>query len=417
MGKKSGPKAPAAPDPMKVAEAQSLQNKNAAVAQANLNRIDQYTPEGSLTYEQIGTNADGTPRYKQTQQYSPEQQVLYDQQNNIAQQLGGFAEDSLGRVQETTGKDFNFNGSTAMRTSASGGELQNGLDYSGVSAMPTGDSFDATSKAAADAVYKQAASRLDPQYAQEEAKMRARLAASGITENSQAYTREMDNFGRRRTDAYDQANYSSIGAGLAAQNQGWQQALAARQQGVGEINTQGAFHNEAQGQRFNQDAQNVDINNTARSNQNSEASYLRDLPLNDIAKMLGTGGGAQGPEFNPVSQVGVAAPDYQGLVQNNYNAAMEKYKSDQANRGGMLGSIFGAAGSLGAAAIMSDRRLKTNVHRISTLANGLATYVYNYIGHKAIQFGVMAQEALGVVPEAVGVADNGYMYVDYRKVW
>jgi hypothetical protein len=63
MGKKSGPAAPAAPDPVATAQAQGQYNKDAAITQANLNRIDQYTPQGSITYSQIGTNSDGTPKY------------------------------------------------------------------------------------------------------------------------------------------------------------------------------------------------------------------------------------------------------------------------------------------------------------------------------------------------------------------
>lgn len=384
MGK-STPQAPKAPDPVATANAQAAANSQAAITQANLNRIDQVTPQGSITYNQIGTNSDGTPRYQQVQSYSPQQQALYDQQNQIAQSLGGLAQNNVQRVQQAQNSPLSFDSMTALQSSVPGATYNPG-------------NFNATVQRAEDAAYGKAASRLDPQFAQQESDMRARLAASGISENSDAYRREVDNFSRNRNDAYDVARNSAFGAGLAAQDQGYQQGLSTA------------------GFNFNSGAANATLNNQVRQQQIDEASYLRNLPLNDIAALLGTGGGVQNPNFSNFAQVGVAAPDYQGAVYANYNAANAQYQQAQNARGQGLGSIFGLAGTLGAAAI-SDMRFKLNIRRIGTLANGLATYVYNYVGSKAQQFGVMAQEALNIVPEAVGVTRDGVLYVDYRKVW
>jgi hypothetical protein len=80
------------------------------------------------------------------------------------------------------------------------------------------------------------------------------------------------------------------------------------------------FNNQAGAQEFNQGVTNANLNNAGRQQQIQEATYLRNLPLNDIAALLGTGGGVQGPQFSSVSQVGVAAPDYMGQVNNTYNA-------------------------------------------------------------------------------------------------
>ena len=456
MGK-STPKAPAAPDPVATANAQAAANTQAAITQANLNRIDQVTPEGSIKYTQVGTNSDGTPKYQQTQTYSPEQQALYNQQNQIAQSLGGLAQQNIGRVQDAQSKPWSTAGMTPLQSSATTGQLQFGtanpqaqtnvapaggiqtsfgtggpltsnvqpgqvqgsLNFSGTPAI--NDNFNATSKAAADAAYSQAASRLDPQFAQQESDYRARLANSGITENSDAYRREMDNFGRQKADAYNQASYSAIAAGLAAQNQGYNQSLSTRQQGVAETTAQGqfannaqnqqfqqgqqnatlnnaaqgqqfgqnqsaaqfgnqaqdqqyqqnlasgTFYNQGQNQNFNQSQQNAALNNTAqnqqfnqslanaqlnngvRQQQIQEAAYDRNLALNDIAALLGTGGGVQGPQFQQFAQVGVAAPDYQGAVYQNYNAANQQYQTAMQNRSAGLGGLFGLAGSLGSA--------------------------------------------------------------------
>jgi hypothetical protein len=214
--------------------------------------------------------------------------------------------------------------------------------------------------------------------------------------------------GQFANQAQDQRFAQNLGTaefGNNAQNQRFQQ----NQQNM-------AAYNTAQNQQFNQRLTNANLQNAGRQQQIEEATYLRNLPINEIAALLGTGGTVQNPQFGNVSQVGVAAPDYQGAVYNNYNAAMQQYQAKMANRSSGLGSIFGLAGSLGAAAI-SDRRLKHNIVEVGKLASGLATYVFSYIGDSVRHFGVMAQDVVRIRPEAVVVAPNGYMAVDYGKVW
>jgi len=66
------------PDPAKTAAAQSKMNIDTATAQQNLNMVDQTNPFGSTTYQQIGTNADGTPKYQQTTSLNPGLQNAVD---------------------------------------------------------------------------------------------------------------------------------------------------------------------------------------------------------------------------------------------------------------------------------------------------------------------------------------------------
>lgn len=556
MSKKDGPTAPAAPDPAATAAAQEKTNIASATAQANLNRINQVTPQGSLTYSQNGTNADGTPQYTQTQTLSADEQAKYDQNNQIAKALGGLATNNIGRVADAQAKPFTYDGMTALRTSvgdgnprtlqdgpgagnyqdgpgagtfkdgpgvgaiqnnaqagqirsATGGEMgpvQSSLNYSGLTALPGTNDFSADQRRAADSVYSQVASRLDPQWSQSDSDLKSSLAAQGISENSDAYRRAIDNQGRSKNDAYNQAGWSAQAAGSAEQSRLFGLAMSARQQGQNETDTQGTFantaeqqayaqkmgildqqntaqaqdfgqhlsnvqlnnaaealkfdqgaaqtatHNQNEAQRvaeeaaqvatrnqneqqriaeaaaqtathntnqnttFNQDSADATFNNQARQQQITEAAYLRNLPINDIASLLGTGGGVATPDFNPVAQVGVAAPDYMGLVNSNFTAANEKYKADQAARSQGLGSVFGMAGTA-AGAFLSDRRFKENIRRIGTLPNGLATYAFNYIGNALQQFGVMAQEVLSVIPDAVLRDADGTLFVDYGKVY
>lgn len=450
MGKKSGPKAPPPPDPYKTADAQGEVNKETAIAQANLNRVNQVTPQGTLTYNQIGTNPDGTPQYEQVMQYSPEQQALYEQQNQVAQALGGLAQDNIGRVADAQQDPFSFDGMTEARNvNFNPNTIQTDVGYTpqfqgqiadaGDVVRSAGGDFNETSSAASDAVYNQLASRLDPQYQELEQRMRDRLINSGISENSEAFNREMDRFARQRTDAYSTAANQSILTGLQAQNQGFNQSLNnarlnndAQAQIFGQNAAQltaanaaesdqfqsalqsAAFNNQGQQQRFSTDMAGANFNNNLRQREIEEASYLRNLPLNDIAALLGTGGGVQAPTFGPVSQVGMNAPDLMGAVYNSNQIAQNQWMQQQQNRSAGLGSLFGLAGS--AAMAFSDVRLKENIKRVGELANGLSTYVFNYIGDTKRQFGVMAQEALNVKPEAVSEVD-GYLVVDYGKVY
>jgi hypothetical protein len=132
---------------------------------------------------------------------------------------------------------------------------------------------------------------------------------------------------------------------------------------------------------------------------------------------MGTAGQAQAPNFADYNATNVANTDYSGLVQNQYNNQNAIYQQQLASRNAGLGSIFGLAGSLGGAAIMSDRRVKENIKAIGKLANGLTTYVFSYLGSAKRRFGVMADEVIKVIPEAIIVRPDGYMMVDYRKVW
>lgn len=87
-----------------------------------------------------------------------------------------------------------------------------------------------------------------------------------------------------------------------------------------------------------------------------------------------------------------------------------------------LGAQYGAtAGNAGTAMtpglgnIFSDIRLKKNIQRIGTRSDGLGVYEFEYTWGGGRQIGLMAQEVLGIYPDAVGQS-GGYFTVDYSKV-
>ena len=93
-------------------------------------------------------------------------------------------------------------------------------------------------------------------------------------------------------------------------------------------------------------------------------------------------------------------------------------------RGGTpgFGNILGGGGGGGGGmdipmegSQFSDRRLKTNIHRISTRPDGLGVYEFEYIWGGGKHIGLMAQEVLGIYPDAVGSV-GGYYTVEYSRV-
>jgi hypothetical protein len=86
--------------------------------------------------------------------------------------------------------------------------------------------------------------------------------------------------------------------------------------------------------------------------------------------------------------------------------------------GAQYGATAGRAGTAmtpGLQNIFSDIRLKKNIQRIGTRSDGLGVYEFEYTWGGGRQIGLMAQEVLGIYPDAVGQS-GGYLTVDYSKV-
>ena len=64
----------------------------------------------------------------------------------------------------------------------------------------------------------------------------------------------------------------------------------------------------------------------------------------------------------------------------------------------------------------SDRRLKTDIAQIAMLRPGIPLYRFRYISRDEVHVGVMAQDVLPVVPEAVTTDASGFMRVDYQRL-
>ena len=116
-------------------------------------------------------------------------------------------------------------------------------------------------------------------------------------------------------------------------------------------------------------------------------------------------------QANTLRQQGIGQ-QIQGLgsIVNSQTAA---YNASQ-NQSDPMASILGTGLGLVASKIpWSDIRLKENIKRIGTYENGLPKYEFSYKGCPQRYRGVMAQDVLEVMPDAVVANGEGYMAVRY----
>ena len=189
----SAPSLPPAPDPKETAAAQTQMNKETAITQYGLNATNQVTPDGSLTYRQIGTWPDGTPRYEATQALSGANQAIYDTNKQTQQNLA-----NIGATQ-----------------SAKIGQILN-------------TPFSADNNAIEGRLWELGRARLDPLQAQQEEALRTRLANSGIAPGSAAWEAEMRSFNRGRNDQNNQLL-------LTGRQQAYNELLTERNQPLNEV--------------------------------------------------------------------------------------------------------------------------------------------------------------------------------------
>jgi len=183
--------APQAPDPVATAASQTASNRETAIAQANLNMVDQVGPGGSVKYSQIGTNSDGTPKYQQTTAYDPKTEGIYNAGIGTQQNLASLAQQKSGEL---------------------GGLLANPINFDQQKQYLEG----LTSGA------------LDKSWANQQSSLDQKLSNQGIKLGSSAYDRAQNQFGVTKSDAYNSANVNNYNTALQSQ-------MALRQAPIQEI--------------------------------------------------------------------------------------------------------------------------------------------------------------------------------------
>ena len=175
-----------------------------------------------------------------------------------------------------------------------------------------------------------------------------------------------------------------------------------------------------QSQGFNQAQSQANFQNAQRQAALQEQLALRQLPLNEVAAIMG-GAQVQLPQFQAYQGADVAAaPVFAGtqaagnFAQQNYGNQVSAYNAKMGMYGQLGGAVGAAAGGpagLSGFFTGSDRRLKSNIVRVATHPLGIGVYEYDIAGKR--QRGVMADEVEKVMPEAVVTRSDGIKMVNY----
>jgi hypothetical protein len=444
VAKKGNSSTPPPPDPVVTAKAQSDANIATAQEQQRLNMIGTVGPQGSTGYRVDDSQPGG---YVQYTNLSPQEQASYDLSKQAENAALGVAGQQIGRVGEALDRRLDLSTLPGMQTGVGaqqmqtafnmGGPLQYGFDPGQQVQGQVGGDLEAARRNAEQAVYSQATSRLDPRFSRQEQSLDVKLANQGLSENSAAAQNARDAFGRERTDAYNQAAYSSIAAGeQAAQGQFGRQlgqgqfanqaAGQMYQQNMGQaaFNNQTAgqdygqnlgaaqFGNQARQAQFQQDMSAAQFANQARQQALQEQAYVQNEPLNQFNALMSSSqvGMPQGIQYTP-SQV--ANTDVLGAYALQQQAQQANAARSAQQQSGLMSGLM----SLGSAAIMaSDVRVKTDLERVGELKPGIGLYSFRYLWGGGRRVGVMAQEVAMVRPEAVTVGAGGMLGVDYGRL-
>lgn len=202
MGLFSKSKAPKPPDPAKTAAAQTQTNLATAIAENQMNQVNQVGPDGSLTYTQSGTYTYRDPLTGKSYQLpkTTATTTLSEAQQKIKNE-GDAAEFNLAKLANSQSSFLN--------------------DYM---AKP----FDGSNDATEARIMELGGKRLTPELDRSRASLETRLANQGIKIGSAAYDRAMEGQGQKENDAWNQLLLQGHGQAFA-------EGQAIRNQPINEI--------------------------------------------------------------------------------------------------------------------------------------------------------------------------------------
>lgn len=282
--------------------------------QTYANRPTQYTPWGYTSWEanpylDPGSN-ETTTRWTQTQGLTPELQDILNKQIAIQGGRTDIAGGLTNRMASEFSTPMNFDGLSPM-----GGVPTNQFT------LPEGPVEDPyqTRQRAEDAVYNQAASRLNPQFQSKRNALEIKLRNQGIGPEDAAWRSQMMDLDRQENDAFNQAQWSAVDSGRAESGQMFGQLMG---------RNQNTFNQALQSNTSNYDQamRGSAYANQIRQQQLTEAMQQRGFSLNEINALL-SGQQVTAPQMPSFANAGqaTAAPIYQaGVDQNNSKQAQQQ---------------------------------------------------------------------------------------------
>jgi hypothetical protein len=373
-----------------VATMQGEENRAVVSEQLAANRPDQYTPWGYTNWQQNpGTDAEGNAitEWTQTQGLSPELMDIYNKQVAIQGGRTDIAGMMTGRLGNEFGQTMDWQGLNPM-----------GQVPTAQFTLPEGNIGDpnAFRQRGEDASYNSAMNRVTPQFEEQRRAAEAKMRNQGLGPEDAAWQSQMEGINNGENDARNQAIWGAQAAGRQEAQQNWGQ-----QMGQNQNNYQQALG--ANNQNFGQSMQGSQYATQIRQQQMTEAMQKRGFSLNEINALL-SGQQVNSPQMPNFAQSGQAQP------APIYNAAIDSASAN--NAANPMNALIGAGGTLGGAAIMSDRRMKTNIQRIGT-KGGYPWYSYNLKTDGSAHEGVMSDE----IPAKFVVDIGGIDAVNYGALF
>lgn len=255
-------------------------------------------------------------------------------------------------------------------------------------------SFGETGEQRARDIFAEQSALLEPQFAQQRQQLKSDLFGSGRMGLMLAGETTGAGGGYVQPDAFGLARAQSRTlADLSGQ---------ARERAMGE-----------QQQAFEQAAQSYDINRLA-----SDQALSR--LLGGFTGAFGAYGSVADLESALVNQGLSIEQARSAAQQGSAQAGAALYQAGTPAKNSFFSDLV--MESAKAAAANSDKKLKTNIRKVGQLASGLNTYFWDWteeakklVGNQ-MTFGVIAQEAIEVFPEAISTDSNGYLQVDYARI-
>lgn len=316
MGGKS--KAPATPD-----------YAGLALQSSNLSKYNEQGPEGNVSWS-LRPGADPkNPQagdYVRTTTQAPQEAALSSLNNQNQLAAGQAAAGQLSQLNSQGTQTLNpINTATGVQQPGAGYTSQ--LDPNNFDRQKLQDS-----------IYNRSTQYYDQNFGDQEDSLRSRLINQGLTEGSEAYDREMRNFGQQRQSAYaDATDRAIMGADEAARaQQGLDQQydlsrfqLDQGQQGLAQQWLNSLRSGDQQDATLNLQQQQL-----AQTSQNDT--------VNRLAQILAMSRGEVPTSANSSTQM----PDLASAAQQNYQTQLANVNARNAQSANTIGTL----GSLGAAA-------------------------------------------------------------------
>ena len=258
-------------------------------------------------------------------------------------------------------------------------------------------SFGETGEQRARDIFAEQSALLEPKFAQQRQQLKSDLFGSGRMGLMLAGETTGAGGGYVQPDAFGLARAQSMSlADLSGQ---------ARERAMGE--QQQAFEQAAQGYDINRIASDQGLSRLLSGFTGAFGAYgsVADLESNLANQGFSFEQGRSAAQQGS-AQAGAALAQAGTPAKNSFfsDLVMESAKAYASAKGG------------------SDKKLKTNIRKVGELASGLNTYFWDWteeakklVGNQ-MTFGVMAQEAIEVFPEAVSMHQDGYLQVDYARI-